>query len=91
MATAIISDKQPKEYSGWLAESLEALEEVEVKGLALIALVNDENASAYTAYWRMNLANRAQAEIHLRYDVMDAFISANIDRWLNPEDDCDDG
>lgn len=91
MAIAIISDTQPKEYSGWLTESLEALEDVEVKGLALIALVNDENASAYTAYWHMNLADKAQAEQHLHYDVMDTFISANINRWLNPEDDCDDG
>lgn len=76
---AIISDKKQIPFSKWLIESLEELQKHNVKGIALVALCEDQNM---TGYWNMDQRGRAAAESEIRYDVIDGFIQANLDRYL---------
>jgi len=84
---AIITDKQQLEYSEWLAQSIEEMQKHNVRGIAIVALCDDENI---TGYWNMSQRDKAMAETEIRYDVIDGFINANTARYFDIDDDCND-
>lgn len=73
----IISDNQ-KDYSQFLLEPMNVLEEYEVKGIAVVALTPNENL---TGYWNMDLKDKLTAENEIRFDNIDEFIRVNFDRY----------
>lgn len=73
----IISDNQ-KDYSQFLLELMNVLEEYEVKGIAVVALTPNENL---TGYWNMDLKDKLTAENEIRFDNIDEFIRVNFDRY----------
>lgn len=79
----IISDKQQQEYTGFMAETLTLFEQENIKGIAIVALTDNETL---TGYWNMNLKDKATAENEIRYDVIDQLIMANKDRYFEEQD-----
>lgn len=77
MATIIITDV-PKDYTSFLSEAINFISENDVKGIALVAVTEEDNL---TSYWNMSLRDKERAEMAIRHDVTDQFIMANIDRY----------
>ena len=77
--TIIISDKQQQEYAGFMAETLSLFENHDIKGVAIVALTDEETL---TGYWNMCLKDKSIAESEIRYDVIDSFLLVNKDRYL---------
>ena len=85
----IMSDKQ-QDYHAFMVETLQMFEEHNIKGLAIVALTDEETL---TGYWEMDLKQRADAEIAIRYDVVDGLIMANRDKYfpmMDCTEDCED-
>lgn len=78
----IISNKSQK-YTDFISEGLNELEKHNVKGIALVAICDDENL---TGYWNMNLHKKLTAENEIRFDVMDTFLKANKDRYFSEDE-----
>lgn len=79
----IISDKQQEEYTGFITETLNTFQNHNIRGIAIVALTDDETL---TGYWNMNLRDKATAENEIRYDVLDEFILNNKDRYAENEE-----
>ena len=80
---AIVSDKENQEYTGFIVETLNTFESHNIKGIAIVALTDDETL---TGYWNMSLRDKATAENEIRYDVLDEFILNNKDRYAENEE-----
>ena len=74
----LISDN-PKDYNGFMAKVLEALEDSPPSGLAVVAIA--KSGEIMTGYWNMSLKDKLTAESHIRFDVLDEFINNNADRY----------
>lgn len=83
MSIFLISDKNI-EYQQFIAETVEALANYEVEGIAIVALTKD--SQALTGYWNMNLRDKLQAEAEIRFDSIDAFLQANAGRYCGDEE-----
>lgn len=81
---AIVSDKEKRDNTNFMAEAIQRLYEHEVKGIAIIALCDDENL---TGYWNMTLKDKREAETEIRFDVIDEFIKANRELYFPDEED----
>ena len=82
MSAIIISNKD-KKYHEFVLEMLEALEEYDVKGIAVVALTDSDNISGY---WNMNLYDKIKAKTEIEFDCIDNFIKTNKERYLNEEE-----
>ena len=82
--TIIIEDSS-KDYTEFIAKTLDALSRAQVAGIALVALIND--TEELTAYWNMGLRDKLQAENALRFDAFDTFLLNNVDRYAPKEGD----
>lgn len=83
----IITSTRGKPYNEFVAEMLDKFEEHDIKGLAIVALTDDEN---FECYWRMSLADKCRVRDAVNFDIIDEFISVNADRYseiLNDEKD----
>ena len=76
--TTILSNLQ-KDYHSFVAEGLETASKYNVKGVALVFLCQDDEC--LTGYWNMDINDKLQVENNIRFDNIDAFIKANIDRY----------
>lgn len=77
----IVSDSTQCGYEGFIADALEELADYKVKGLALVALVDNAETVAVKAYWNMSVTQRAYAATHIKNDVFDGIVLANLDRY----------
>lgn len=77
----IMSDKQ-QDYQAFMAETLQTLADYNIRGVAIVALTDDETL---TGYWNMSLRDKSQAETEIRCDVIDGLIMANKDRYFPPD------
>ncbi|WP_101698510.1 hypothetical protein [Clostridium minihomine] len=78
--TVILSVNKQNEYLPFLTETIDALGEEKVKGLAVVAILEDREV--FTGYWNMDLQDKATAETHIRYDCIDQMILNNKDRYF---------
>ena len=76
--TYLVSDKDTP-YTKFMAETLDEFAKHDIKGLAVVALV-DGNYEL-TGYWNMDLRDKLQAESAVRFDVLDAFLLSNSGRY----------
>lgn len=53
-----------------MAKALSTFEDYNIKGIAIVALADNENL---TGYWHMDLGNKITAETEIRFDVLDEF------------------
>ena len=79
----IISNRN-QDYQKFIAEALNTFEDYNIKGLAIVALTDNENL---TGYWNMELKDKLTAENEIRFDVLDDFITVNKDRYFECEED----
>lgn len=77
MPSVVFSSKQ-SDYASFINETLDQLEDYNVKGLAVVALTENDDL---TAYWHMSVRDKAIAESAIRYDAIDSVILANRDRY----------
>ena len=88
MSYALISNKQPVEYESFMLEALENLRKCNVISIAVVAFTKE--GETQTGYWQMNMAEKEHAAAAIRYDAMDDFIKANINRYRNLPDEPDE-
>lgn len=79
---SMIFTTEPKGYTAFLTETIEAFSKSNIKGIAIVALTGNENI---TGYWNMSLQDKVIAENEIRYDVVDGLIMANRDRYFQEE------
>ncbi len=79
----VITSTEPRDFHGFIVETIDKLEEYQVTGLAIVALTPGESI---TAYWNLDTSGKAQAEHEIRLDVFDAFLRSNRDRYFDPDD-----
>ena len=79
----IIISNEKQDYTEFIAKALNEFEHHEVKGIAIVALCEDENL---TGYWNMNLYNKLTAENEIRFDTFDEFLRVNQDRYFGDEE-----
>lgn len=75
----IIISSKDKDYNGFMRETLDELEQHKVKGIALVALLEDHHMSGY---WNMDLYDILEAENVMRFEALDRFILANRERYV---------
>lgn len=90
MPYALISNETPADYEGFILESLEAMRNEKVKGIAIVVLTEDNKA--LTGYWNMVLSDKVQAASEINFDAIDQLIMSNIRRYRNAaeEDEYDE-
>ncbi|MGN0655298.1 MAG: hypothetical protein ACI4KR_00755 [Ruminiclostridium sp.] len=80
----ILSDSQ-KDYHSFAAEALDNAAKFNVKGMAMIFLLED--GQALTGYWNMDITDKLNVENQVRFDCIDNFIKANIENYRDYEPD----
>lgn len=78
--TVIFSGNKQNEYLPFLTETIDALGAEQVRGLAVVAILEDRQV--FTAYWNMDLQDKATAETNIRYDCIDQMIRNNKERYF---------
>lgn len=68
-----------EEYTKYMAEILNVLDNYTVKGIAVVALT--EETDTITAYWNMDLTDKQIAKEKIGDDCIDEFIRNNSDRY----------
>lgn len=74
----VILSSSNEDYTKFIAEMLNMLENYTVKGIAIQVLTNEE---VLTGYWNMSLKDKEQAKANIGYDCIDEFIRSNADRY----------
>lgn len=91
MSYTFISNGPAKDYEKFMLETIENLSKYQVKGLAIVALVEElEEAEAVTGYWHMGPSRKATAAYNIHMDAVDDMIIANIDRYKEAMDELDE-
>lgn len=81
----ILSDKPFEDYISFVTETLQILSGEKVKGLAVVALLEEPDAGGadvLTGYYNMNLQDKQTAASNIQADVTDGIIRANMRRYL---------
>ena len=85
----IIIDEDGREYTSFISQTLDRLNQYDVRSLAIVALTNGEDDSV-TAYWNASIIKSKDV---IEYDAIDRFIEANLQRYqaiLNEQLENDD-
>lgn len=81
----ILSDKPLEDYIPFVAETLQAISAKKVRGLAIVALLDEadeDGADVLTGYYNMPLQDKQTAASHIQADVTDGIVRANMRRYL---------
>lgn len=81
----ILSDKSFEDYIPFVAETLQILSAKKVRGLAIVALLDEadeDGADVLTGYYNMPLQDKQTAASHIQADVTDGIVRANMRRYL---------
>lgn len=90
----VVSDTLPEEWQGFMAETMSALGEKKVYGIAVVALLSEreeDGSTALTGYFNMSTEDRAMAAAHIQADVVDGIARANMRYWLERMEQDEDG
>lgn len=75
----IITSTSAQPYNEWVVEALNRFEKYHVKGIAIVALT-DENYTL-TGYWNMTLHDKICAKEEINFDTIDEFVKNNAERY----------
>ena len=81
----LVSDAPPEGHMAFLADSINRLSSYKVRGIALVALMDmaaEEDIAAMTAYYNMDLMDKALAKAQIEGDIIDGVIRANLRDYL---------
>lgn len=73
-------------YNEFLTEVLDKFEEYDIKGIAVVALTDEETL---TGYWNMSLADKSKAKSEIEFDIIDKFVTDNVDRYMGTSEEED--
>ena len=77
----IITSDKNKPYNAHIVETLDIIENYNVKGIATVILTED--GGGLTAYWNMGVYDKGAAEMHIRSDFIDQLVQSNIQKYLD--------
>jgi len=78
----LCGDSPTQDYENFMLETINILEKHKVKGIAVVAFIDDPNSEALTAYWNMGCIEKSYAATHIQSDAVDELVMANMDRYL---------
>ena len=90
MAKILLSDRPIEGWATFLSENIQILEEYRVRAVALVVLLeepDEDGADVLTGYYGMSLQDKQIAASNIQADVTDGIIRANIQRYLEEEQD----
>lgn len=85
MSYILLSDKPAEGYAEFLARAINDLSSYNVRGIALVALLDqpqEENIDAMTAYWNMSLRDKETAVADVQSDITAQIVRANLRTFL---------
>lgn len=71
-------------YNEFLTEGLDKFEEYDIKGIAVVALTDEETL---TGYWNMSLADVSKAKSEIEFDIIDKFVTNKVDRYMGTSEE----
>lgn len=86
MAIRIFSDKPVEDWAAFAMETVQLLEERKVRGMAIVALLDQDgenNDQAILGYHNMGLSDKEEAVMLIHADVVKAIVKANLQDWLD--------
>lgn len=82
----IITSTSAQPYNEWIADALNRFEKYHVKGIAVVALTEEDYT--LTGYWNMTLNDKLWAKEEINFDAIDEFLKNNAERYgLSIEDE----
>lgn len=88
----LLSDKPLEGYQAFLGEAIKELNGKPVKGVALVAILDD--GYALCGYHDLDLAGKQLAAAQIQADITDAIVRANIRSYLDEmeedEEECEE-
>ena len=85
----LMGDSPTQDYDNFMLETLNVLERYKVKGLAVVAFIDDPNSEALTAYWQCGCIKKSYAATHIQSDAVDELVMYNMDRYLKHVEEAD--
>lgn len=77
----IITSDKNKPYNAHISETLNVIENYNVKGIATVILTED--GETLTAYWNMDVEDKGVAEMHIRSDFIDQLVQSNMQKYID--------
>lgn len=82
----LVSDKEPGGLQKFLQETMETLDDYNVRSLAVVALLEDQNTASMSGYYNMGLQDKVLAKEIIGADVIHDVVRANLRDMLEELD-----
>ena len=78
----LAADNSEHDYDSFIANTARILGQYDVKGIAIVALLENDGFPAITGYWKMNQCDKAYAAVHIQADSIDQMVGANMHKYI---------